>query len=172
MKHGPQGPVLSPPLLPQRWLFAHCGLCVLKTLVHLSSCSLAANRLDYFNLFPRKSIPFYKNTEKMNASVHREIVNLWYHSYAHQYTKVHICVPLMIQDVHSIKSCFLVSQISESIVLSIGTQVKKAPWIQQNKCRTWGKNILFTMLFTFIKPQLFFTMLWNTAVVENHRIVN
>lgn len=39
----------------------------------------------------------------MNASVHGEIVNIWYHSYVHQYTKVHISEPLMIQDVLSIK---------------------------------------------------------------------
>lgn len=63
----------------------------------------------------------------MNASVHGEIVNICYHSYAHQYTKVHISVSLMIQDFHSIKSCFLLSQISESFVLSIKTQVKKSP---------------------------------------------
>lgn len=63
----------------------------------------------------------------MNASVHGENVNIWYHSYVHQYTKVHISEPLMIQDVLSIKKKppFYLSQISESIVLSIGTQVKK-----------------------------------------------
>lgn len=62
----------------------------------------------------------------MNASVHGEIVNIWYHSYAHQCTKVHISEPLMIKDFRSIKKTpFYLSQISESIVLSIGTQVKK-----------------------------------------------
>lgn len=39
----------------------------------------------------------------MNASVHGEIVNIWYHSYVHQYTKVHISEPLIIQDFLSIK---------------------------------------------------------------------
>lgn len=110
----------------------------------------------------------------MNASVHGEIVNIWYHSYVHQYTKVHISEPLMIQDVLSIKKNppFYLSQISESIVLSIGTQVKKNSLNSAEQVYNMENNMLFTMLFTFIKPQLFLTMLRNTPVVEKHLIFN